>query len=111
MKTGQIITNKLTGNEYTILEVLESVVCVESPGGIVHWHTKSDITKHSDLPVEKWEPKIREKYHYVYEDGSVDWNTWRNYPIDNKRKDFLGIFKTAKEAEARLEEINGFLKK
>lgn len=54
---------------------------------------------------EKVWPTNGDGYYYLQEDGRVFNSNWIDHPVDNRRKEFLGIFKTEKEALARRDEI------
>lgn len=61
-------------------------------------------------PKDDWTPEIGKQYYYITDSGFVNWLNWDNDKGDNERKDFLGIFRTQAEAEARLQEIKDNLK-
>lgn len=58
---------------------------------------------------EKWEPEISERYYYIDDSGEVEYGLWDAFSIDQGRRDFLGVYRTKEEAQARLEEIKRLL--
>lgn len=58
---------------------------------------------------EAW-PKYKDIYYYLDIDGTITCDTWLNYSSGKATRDFLGIFKTEEEAEARLAQIKEFIK-
>ena len=111
IKTGDIIVR---GDEKRkVLAVLECVVVVsgndfEKAGA---FFTKAEL-RNLDYTIQKakWEPRLGEKYWYIFDDGIVRESIWVNDEIDNNRKNFLGIYETKQKAEEALVEIRKKLK-
>lgn len=59
---------------------------------------------------EKEWPSSYNQYYFIENDCSIDSSNWGNDLVDNHRRDFLGIFKTEKEAQARADKIREFVK-
>ncbi|MFA5990477.1 MAG: hypothetical protein WC803_12850 [Sphingomonas sp.] len=60
---------------------------------------------------EDWTPKEQYEYWFIRTSGSISMWIWHNSETDNEIKNFLGIFRTEKEAQKRLEEVKLLLKK
>jgi hypothetical protein len=57
---------------------------------------------------EEW--RLNDEYFFIDEEGRILDSQWDSGGMDENRRDFLGIFHTKAEAEARLEAIKNFLK-
>lgn len=74
-----------------------------------------DCRGYSDGSFERIEEpkewKDGDEYWYISSLGTVlDRGRWGGYSTDERIRDFLGIFRTEKEAKARLEEIKRLIK-
>ena len=58
-----------------------------------------------------WEPEIGQLYRFINGEGDVVTSTWDNEPIDNRRRNHLGIYQTDELCEAALLEIRSKLGK
>lgn len=63
----------------------------------------------SPKPVEEW-PKKHDEYYYINEEGYLSLGYWDNDSIDRFRKDFLGIYRDSKEADAVRDKVREFVR-
>jgi len=65
------------------------------------------------LEEKEWKLEVGGEYFYpdINYSGKYNSSQWNNDRIDNRRKNTVGIFKTAEEAIARYEEIIKLIKK
>lgn len=59
---------------------------------------------------QEWVPKMGEKYWRVSNDGRAVMFSWWNDLDDFAHQNFLGIFPTKEEAEARAKGVREFIK-
>ena len=58
---------------------------------------------------ERWEPAYGGQYWHIETSGYILEGVWLDDLTDHGRQDFLGIFRTKNEAQARLEKIKRLL--
>lgn len=113
-KKGDVLVDK-DGCERKVLEILGCIYFIEHEftpmvvAVLEEWLDYRNYTLKS-RPKEDWTPEIGEKYYHITYGGTVGYLNWDNDEGDNGRKNFLGIFRTQAEAEARLQEIKDKLK-
>jgi len=115
LKQGDLIKDSV-GDECRVLGVCGDVVHVSYSND----HYSNDHNAHNYTKTEEqlkasgytwdtpaWEPKLNEKYWYIYIYGTPISASacWENDDFDNARKNFLGIYETKELCEAALLEI------
>lgn len=58
----------------------------------------------------KWEPAKGDKYYYIEDVLTINWNPWHDIQIDKARKNGFGIYRTEEEAQAVADKIKEFMK-
>jgi len=110
LKQGDLIKDK-NGETSKVIEVLGQIVFISYSDNFnscwIH-QTEEQLKKQGytwDTPA--WQPEIGELYWAIVigDTGRTARYIWENSSVDRARRDFLGIYKNQKLAEAALLEI------
>ena len=88
-----------------LTRTIERVLELETVGAIKDAYNTTE--KSDDQP--QWEPEIGDKYWFV-DHGYVDKDFWDDMAYDGDRRNFLGVYRTRKEAEAMRDKIKLYVK-
>ena len=108
LKQGDLIKDR-DGNTPKILEVYGELVFVSWIGNhnsYAFTSTEAQLKNEGytwDTPA--CEPEIGQLYRFINGEGDVVTSTWDNEPLDNRRRNHLGIYQTDELCEAALLEI------
>lgn len=94
-----------TGYKYEVQGTIGKIILLLGQNG-VKFPTEDEVNQNYTLEEQPWEPKEGELYWYISSDAVPKTGMpWRNDDIDNKLKNFMGIYPTKEKAEEALVEI------
>lgn len=71
---------------------------------------KEQIKKlEAELERLPWEPEASDTYWFITNNGEIWSDEWDGVYTDRERRDFLGVFRTEKEATARRDAVRAFV--
>ncbi len=97
-----------------VLEILPNLVglsYVRDHESFSHWRTSKEIEDLFEIPEEEWEPEVGDECWFIDGCGYVYESDWDNSEMDHMRKNFLGRYRTKKDAEKAIEDIKNKLGK